>query len=612
MFSRKITTSFAVTVLAAAVAVFAAGPSEGSSSLPITTCGQTVTTNAVLTQDLNCAGTSGVIVGASGVTIDLKGHVLNGDHLTGHYGFFDNGYDHVTIKNGVLRKFGSGIFATNGAVNLTVSDVVSVGNAAEGAYIDGDSASIVSSTASGNGTQGITVIGRAASIKSSTAAGNASDGIYVHGNDSTTIRSTSAIGNGAHGVYVDADVSTSVKLSSAIGNAKTGFYLVGHGTSVSSSTASGNAWDGFFIQGAFVSVTTTKAPGNAIHGIWVSGNAATLKGNQAGGNGFLGGNSDGSGLGILVQNFATPPIGTNVARGNDDPANCQPSSLCPAPASKSVKAGVTPITTCGQVVTTNALLTQDLTCAGAGVIVGASGVTIDLNGHVLKGDGTAGHYGIDNKGGYADLVVKNGVVRNFDTGVYAITYASGQTVSSVVASGNVGQGIYISGPSAKVESSTAAGNGQTGIHVLVGPGSVTKSTASGNGLHGIWMEGTKQSVKSSTAVGNAGYGIVVSGDAASVTSASANGNKAVGIRVVGALASIKSSTTSGNGGHGIAVSGDATVLKGNRAEANGFPGGNSDGAGLGIENTSFTTPPVGTNVDRGNDDPAECNPASLC
>jgi hypothetical protein len=264
MFNRK---TLATTAIAAALAALTVGPSANAATTPITACGQTVTTNAFLAQDLSCAGT-GIVVGASGITIDLKGHVLNGDHLTGHYGIFDNGYDHVTIKNGVLRKFGSGIFATNGAVNLTVSDVVSVGNAAEGAYIDGDSASIASSTASGNGTQGITVIGRAASIKSSTAAGNASDGIYVHGNDSTTIRSTSAIGNGAHGVYVDADVSTSVKSSSAIGNAKNGFYLVGHGTSVSSSTASGNAWDGFLIQGAFVSVTTTKASGNAIHGIW--------------------------------------------------------------------------------------------------------------------------------------------------------------------------------------------------------------------------------------------------------------------------------------------------------------------------------------------------------
>ena len=126
------------------------------------------------------------------------------------------------------------------------------------------------------------------------------------------------------------------------------------------------------------------------------------------------------------------------------------------------------------------------------------------------------------------------------------------------------------------------------------------------------MEGTKQSVKSSTAVGNAGYGIVVSGDAASVTSASANGNKAHGIRVVGSLASIKSSTTSGNGGHGIYVSGDAATLKANRAEANSFPGGVSDDAGFGIVTTGFTTPPAGTNVARGNDQSAQCDPSSLC
>jgi hypothetical protein len=586
MFSRKITSTFAATVAAAAVAVLAAGPSEGSSSLPITTCGQTVTTNAVLTQDLTCAG-PGVIVGASGVTIDLNGHTLTGDRVLNHDGI-DGGFAYdVTIKNGVVRNFDDGIFVVGAVGDVSISNVVSTGNVRGGIVVNRDVVSITNSTASGNGTVGIEALGNV-SVKSTTAAGNGDTGIWV-------------IGDGS-----------SVKSSSALANTGSGFALHGDSTSVASSTASGNLWNGLYTEGNSISVSSTKASGNGGHGIYVSGDAATLTRNRTEGNGFQGGGSDGIGQGILVQGFATAPTGTNLARGNDDPANCQPSSLCPAPASKSVKAGVTPITTCGQAVTTNAVLTQDLTCAGTGVIVGASGITIDLNGYVLKGDGTAGHYGIDNKSGHDDLVVKNGVVRNFDTGVYAITYASGQTVSSVVASGNVGQGIYISGPSAKIASSTAAGNGQTGIHVLVGPGSVTSSTASGNGLHGIWMEGTKHSVKSSTAVGNAGYGIVVSGDAASVTSSSANGNKATGVRVVGSSASIKSSTTSGNGGNGIAVSGDATVLQDNRAEANGFPGGNSDGAGLGIENTSFTTPPVGTNVARGNDNPAECGPASLC
>src|SRR5262245_1764191 len=74
MFSRKITTTFAAIVLAAAVAVLAAGPSHGASGVPITTCGQTVTTNAVLTQDLTCGAQMGIVVGASGITIDLGGH----------------------------------------------------------------------------------------------------------------------------------------------------------------------------------------------------------------------------------------------------------------------------------------------------------------------------------------------------------------------------------------------------------------------------------------------------------------------------------------------------------------------------------------------------------
>lgn len=58
--------------------------------------------------------------------------------------------------------------------------------------------------------------------------------------------------------------------------------------------------------------------------------------------------------------------------------------------------------------------------------------------------------------------------------------------------------------------------------------------------------------------------------------------------------------------------GDAAALQGNRADGNGFLAGASDDFGLGIEVTGFTTAPIGTNVALGNDDPAECNPASLC
>src|SRR5262249_4145057 len=79
--------------------------------------------------------------------------------------------------------------------------------------------------------------------------------------------------------------------------------------------------------------------------------------------------------------------------------------------------GVTPITTCGQVVTTNAVLTQDLICTGDGVVVGASGITIDLKGFTVRGDRGSGEYGINGSAGQDDVTIKNGVVRNYDYGI---------------------------------------------------------------------------------------------------------------------------------------------------------------------------------------------------
>jgi Right handed beta helix region len=328
MFNRKFTTSFAATMLAAALAVLAVGPSARATTLPLSSCGQAIQTSVFLTKDLDCAWT-GMFIVAPGITIDLKGHVLKGDGVAGHIGIADfGGYDHLTIKNGVIRNFDIGVLGQNDAHNMTITNVVTSGNKQQGIFITGDSASITSSTASGNGGPGISVLGRAASIKSSTVSGNVQSGIFVSGNDSISITSSSAVGNGAYGVRVSANANVSVKSTSAMGNALNGFYLEGDETSVSASTASGNAGHGLVVVGASVSVKATKASGNGGHGFWVSGDAATLNGNRAEGNGFPGGTADGVGLGILVSNYTVAPQGTNVARGNDDAAGCSPASLC--------------------------------------------------------------------------------------------------------------------------------------------------------------------------------------------------------------------------------------------------------------------------------------------
>jgi hypothetical protein len=255
--------------------------------------------------------------------------------------------------------------------------------------------------------------------------------------------------------------------------------------------------------------------------------------------------------------------------------------------------GGTAITSCGQLVTTNAFLTQDLYCPGQdAIVVGVPGITIDLKGFTLRGDRTGGNDGIVDTG-YDGVTIRNGVVRNFYLGMnlYAGAGADGISVSKLIVSGNLFDGILVSGDSATIQSSTTTGNDFHGIAVFSDFATIQSSTASGNGDDGIHAEGNLTNVKSSTAAGNVLNGIDVRG----------NGTK------------IQSSTASGNGSEGIYAYGDGTVVKGNRAEANGFHSGVSDLLEVGINATGWSfTPPVGTNTALGNDHPQECFPDTLC
>ena len=156
-------------VVASIVVLAAPGAGIGSSGTEITTCGQTVTTNAFLTKDLSCTA-DGVIVGAAKITIDLRGFTLRGDGGAPDSGIVDNGFNSVKLQNGVVRNFGFGL-AIDGADKASVSNMV-VSGANIGIYVNGDSASITSSTASGNGLTGVQVVGESASIVSTTASGN--------------------------------------------------------------------------------------------------------------------------------------------------------------------------------------------------------------------------------------------------------------------------------------------------------------------------------------------------------------------------------------------------------------------------------------------------------
>jgi hypothetical protein len=90
----------------------------------------------------------------------------------------------------------------------------------------------------------------------------------------------------------------------------------------------GNAANGVFIPtGNSISIKSTTGSGNGASGIYVNGNAVALSHNRAYDNGFAGG-TDGSGFGIVVDLWTSPPTRKNVAGGNGDPQNCFAAALC--------------------------------------------------------------------------------------------------------------------------------------------------------------------------------------------------------------------------------------------------------------------------------------------
>ena len=81
---------------------------------------------------------------------------------------------------------------------------------------------------------------------------------------------------------------------------------------------------------------------------------------------------------------------------------------------------------CGQTLTTSVRLANDLTdCPGDGLVVGADGITVDLNGHTIDGvPGTSCDRpatfarGVEDAG-FDGVTIENGTVRQFDVGVAA-------------------------------------------------------------------------------------------------------------------------------------------------------------------------------------------------
>lgn len=257
-----------------------------------------------------------------------------------------------------------------------------------------------------------------------------------------------------------------------------------------------------------------------------------------------------------------------------------------------LSAAAAPTLTCGTTVTRDIRLTADLTgCAGTALVVGAAGVTIDLAGHAITGNGKGA--GINNTAGHHSLVVRNGTISGFKFGVEVLG-GDGVRIDRLAVTGNA-DGLNVSRTSRLDVTRVDAGrNSSSGISITFGDrSSVRWSRIAGNGLFGIADRfGAESRHEGNLIVGNLGTGLVLDrteGAAVLRNTTGANGNHGVELVSVEGGA-VRENRSVGNAGDGIAVDEAGSKLSRNLANGN---------AGFGIRAARGTLD-GGRNTARGN------------
>ncbi len=341
--------------------------------------------------------------------------------------------------------------------------------------------------------------------------------------------------------------------------------------------------------------------------------------------------------GVLIRDGAEVPIGQEflVVDGGPDGADDRYAPLetpgpldCVAPAlppdSYPLAAGNITVhdaspARCGDVVKEDTTLYADLVdCPEAGLVIGARGVTLDLNGHVIDGGGPEGGGRVGVVSVLPDVRIEGGTIRDFLTGV---------SLGPILRGGG--------GQDNVLRDLRLIGNG-AGLHATQVRGTVVeRGVVAGNGV-GLLVEGAQIRME----------GTSVSGNDRGVRMAFLLGDNVVaGNRIVGNLGdglvvereyafprpspsslSVVRNLVHDNGGDGVLVRDDLTTL----VEDNGVRRNGDDGidvacpdagcasggtrvtrntanrnAGLGIEAGPATTD-GGGNRARRNGDPRQC------
>ena len=125
---------------------------------------------------------------------------------------------------------------------------------------------------------------------------------------------------------------------------------------------------------------------------------------------------------------------------------------------------------CGTTILADLKLDHDLTCTGPGLIVGADGITINLNGHTITGPGSGVGINVPNRTG---VLIVGGTVRNFLAGVQLVN-STAIVVKENRFTGNQDAVFLIGTNGSTIKENTAWQN--TRVGVMLRPSGIRNST----------------------------------------------------------------------------------------------------------------------------------------
>jgi parallel beta-helix repeat protein len=245
------------------VAIIAAAAPASAADL---TCGSVIVTSTSLTHDLVCDGTTdGLVIGANGITLDLKGFTISGPgaYATLKAGVRSAQHTGVTITNGTVTGFQAAVVLDESTTNV-ISKVTATGND-QGINLSGGGGHIVTKNSiSGSGRDAIRVGLSAGNVISQNTASGNYYGIFVaDGSSNNRVERNTVTGTVAPGLATFSNTSaTTFSQNTVTGGGDDGLQVASNtsGTIVSQNTFAFNVGDGIDAAGA-----TTLAKNTAVY-----------------------------------------------------------------------------------------------------------------------------------------------------------------------------------------------------------------------------------------------------------------------------------------------------------------------------------------------------------